>query len=70
MPQRSIVHVSVGDDGCRMGNELWDLLAKEHGVDFGGFSVVPKGDIGFSFIESNSGRYVPRAVMEILKDGE
>jgi tubulin alpha len=69
--QRECISVHVGQAGCQMGNACWELYCLEHEIKPDGLMSNAKGagDDSFStfFNETESGKYVPRAIFMDLE---
>ena len=66
--QRECISVHVGQAGVQIGNACWELYCLEHGIQPDGQmpsdTTVGGGDDSFNtfFMETGSGKHVPRAV--------
>jgi len=59
--------VHIGQAGIQIGNTSWELYCLEHGIQADGKMTPDSGDQSDSFnaffSQTDSGKYVPRAVM-------
>ena len=66
--QRECISIHIGQAGVQIGNSLWELYCLEHGIQPDGViqndTTTGPDDNSFTtlFSESESGKYVPRAV--------
>jgi len=79
---REVISIHIGQAGVQTGEQCWELYCLEHGINHEGIlekeNVKGEGDsFRVFFNESNSGKYVPRAVfidleptvIDVLKQG-
>merc|ERR1711970_642461 len=72
---RECISVHVGQAGVQMGNAYWELYCLEHGIQPDGQlpsdKTIGGGDDSFStfFMETGSGKHVPRAVIDEVRTG-
>jgi len=70
---REIVHIQAGQCGNQIGSKFWEVISEEHGVGVKGQWVgdnqKQKERINVYYSESQSARYVPRAVLMDLEPG-
>jgi len=61
---REIISIHIGQAGIQTGNACWELFCAEHGIRPDGSRPEKGKDDAFStfFSETNSGKYVPRAI--------
>jgi len=66
---REIISIHIGQAGCQIGNQCWELYSQEHGIQPDGSILEKKKDEEPStfFQETKNGRYVPRALMVDLE---
>ena len=73
---REVISVHVGQAGCQIGNSCWELYCLEHGIAPDGKMSTPiksqyshKEDDSYTtfFSQTDSNRYVPRAIMVDLE---
>ncbi|NXF57465.1 TBA protein, partial [Ciccaba nigrolineata] len=70
---RECISVHIGQAGVQMGSSCWELYCLEHGIEPDGIisSNVSPGQTGSSFgtffSETESGKYVPRAIFVDLE---
>jgi tubulin beta len=70
---REIVHVQGGQCGNQIGSKFWEVISQEHGVgtkgEWIGDNEIQKERINVYYSESQTSRYVPRAVLMDLEPG-
>jgi len=70
---REIVHVQGGQCGNQIGSKFWEVISEEHGVGVKGQWIGEnqrqKERINVYYSESQSSRYVPRAILMDLEPG-
>eukprot|EP00117_Sycon_ciliatum_P014245 scpid7208/ scgid14586/ Tubulin alpha-1C chain; Alpha-tubulin 3; Alpha-tubulin III; Tubulin alpha-3 chain &gt; Tubulin alpha-1C chain; Alpha-tubulin 6; Alpha-tubulin isotype M-alpha-6; Tubulin alpha-6 chain len=70
---REVISIHVGQAGVQMGNACWELYCLEHGFDASGMRTDESGatsekeSFGTFFMETGSGKHVPRAVFADLE---
>eukprot|EP01130_Rhizamoeba_saxonica_P002211 TRINITY_DN12061_c0_g1_i1.p1 TRINITY_DN12061_c0_g1~~TRINITY_DN12061_c0_g1_i1.p1 ORF type:complete len:461 (-),score=128.77 TRINITY_DN12061_c0_g1_i1:29-1411(-) len=69
---REIISIHIGQAGVQLGESCWQLYCLEHGIQADGTLIDDSQDKGQNsfqtfFNESNSGKYVPRAVFVDLE---
>lgn len=74
---REILSIHIGQAGCQIGNACWELYCLEHGLRPDGlmpdyeyqdyYNDEPDEGMGAFFIESKSGKFVPRAIFVDLE---
>jgi len=72
---REVITLHLGQAGCQLGENCWELFCLEHGIDPEGAAVGEGradednalGHAGSFFAESRSGRRVPRALFVDLE---
>jgi tubulin beta len=72
---REIIHLQLGQCGNQIGNQFWQMVAEEHGLDPNGVFHAPTGNpqadiermtllqterLNVYFDEGPMGNYVPR----------
>eukprot|EP00178_Gracilaria_changii_P010185 TRINITY_DN2967_c0_g2_i10.p1 TRINITY_DN2967_c0_g2~~TRINITY_DN2967_c0_g2_i10.p1 ORF type:complete len:310 (+),score=27.99 TRINITY_DN2967_c0_g2_i10:74-1003(+) len=73
MGLREIITLHLGQAGCQLGNQVWELFCLEHGIQPDGLMPGDKsiggGDDPFNtfFSETESGKHVPRALYADLE---
>jgi len=73
MGLREIITIHLGQAGCQIGNQVWELFCLEHGIQPDGMCPGDKsiggGEDAFNtfFGETESGKHVPRAVFADLE---
>jgi len=73
MGLREIITIHLGQAGCQLGNQVWELFCLEHGIQPDGQmpsdTTVGGGDDPFNtfFSETESGKHVPRALYADLE---
>jgi tubulin alpha len=64
---RETVSIHLGQAGCQLASTTWELYCLEHGIRSDGtiMDCAVNDDNCFNtfFCESQTGRYVPRAIM-------
>ena len=69
---RKIVSLQIGQCGNAVGKEFWGTISNEHGIGPDGvlknqdYSLEDRKDV--FFYQSDSGRYIPRAILIDLED--
>ena len=69
---RKIVSLQIGQCGNAVGKEFWSTISNEHGIGPDGilknqdYSLEDRKDV--FFYQSDSGRYIPRAILIDLED--
>ena len=70
---REIIHIQVGQCGNLIGNEFWEAISSEHGIDptgsFHGTSDEQLQQINVYYNEASDGHYFPRSVLVDLDPG-
>lgn len=69
--KRECISIHVGQAGVQMSSACWELYCMEHNIGKDGVSLEPGQDNGNSceafFNETESGKFVPRAVLVDLE---
>jgi hypothetical protein len=67
---KELIHIQAGQCGLQIGEQLWDLYAREHGINPDGTSESsePGSNPNVLFTESCSGKWRPRAVLVDSED--
>ena len=66
---KEVISIHIGQAGIQVGNACWELFCLEHGIQSDGQipsdKIISGGDDAFNtfFSETDSGKYVPRAVL-------
>jgi len=74
MGLREIITLHLGQAGCQVGNQVWELFCLEHGIQPDGMMPGDKtlggGTDAFNtfFSETESGKHVPRALYADLEE--
>jgi len=74
MGLREIITLHIGQAGCQIGNQVWELFCLEHGIQPDGQcpsdTTIGGGEDAFNtfFSETESGKHVPRAVYADLEE--
>jgi len=74
MGLREIITLHIGQAGCQIGNQVWELFCLEHGIQPDGQcpsdTSIGGGEDAFNtfFSETESGKHVPRAVYADLEE--
>jgi len=74
MGLREIITLHIGQAGCQVGNQVWELFCLEHGIHPDGQmpsdTTIGGGEDPFNtfFSETESGKHVPRAVYADLEE--
>jgi tubulin alpha len=74
MGLREIITIHLGQAGCQVGNQVWELFCLEHGIQPDGQmpsdTTIGGGDDPFNtfFSETESGKHVPRAMYADLEE--
>ncbi|KAG0750205.1 hypothetical protein G6F57_003759 [Rhizopus arrhizus] len=68
---REIIHLQAGQCGNQIGQQFWETISQEHGIDTNG-NYVGDNDLQLERInvfynEGSQGKYVPRAVLVDLE---
>jgi len=65
---RECISLHVGQAGCQIGTDCWELYGIEHGVGVDGKCIDDcKADLSSFYGETGSGKYVPRSVFVDLE---
>merc|ERR1712110_1199029 len=68
---REIIHVQAGQCGNQIGQQFWETISQEHGIDTNGNYVGTNNlqleRINVFYNEGSKGKYVPRAVLVDLE---
>ncbi|CAD5117350.1 unnamed protein product [Dimorphilus gyrociliatus] len=71
MSSREILSIHIGQAGCQMGRELWELYCLEHGITKDGYLIKESEleDIAFEcfFQETSCRQHVPRSLFVDLE---
>lgn len=71
MSSREIVSIHIGQAGCQMGRELWELYCIEHGIGKDGYisKKTQQEDKAFDcfFQETSASQYIPRSIFVDLE---
>jgi len=74
MGLRELITLHLGQAGCQLGNQVWELFCLEHGIQpdgqLPGDTSIGGGDDPFNtfFSETDSGKHVPRALYADLEE--
>jgi len=74
MGLREIITIHLGQAGCQLGNNVWELFCLEHGIQPDGQmpsdTTIGSGEDAFNtfFSETESGKHVPRALYADLEE--
>ncbi|KAI9321847.1 tubulin beta-3 chain [Dichotomocladium elegans] len=68
---REIIHVQAGQCGNQIGQQFWETISAEHGIDpdgsYIGDNELQLDRINVFYSEGSQGKYVPRAVLVDLE---